>query len=997
MNSEAFQKAYAKLNTEQKEAVDTIEGPVMVNAGPGTGKTQILTLRIANILDKTDTKPEQVLALTFTNAGSFTMRERLTQYVGDLAYRVNIFTFHAFCEHVIKNNRDYFPNFEYAQVIDDLQKVKIIESIIDAGTYEYLVAAHDDYLKVRDIMRAIGTIKKEGLNPEAFRGLIPAWREELYADENLYYKRKYKEFDVGDLKPVEDEKLKRRIAQAFELADVYEKYQEELARFKFYDFSDMILTVLAKLKADDNFAFDLQEQYQYILVDEHQDTNMGQNELIELLTSAEHLNKRPNIFTVGDEKQSIYRFQGASEETFKHFNSLYEDIKHIALKENYRSVQHILSASHESVINSIPDAVALHANQPEDVQIEVGCFSNYKFELLYVAQEIKKKIDAGVSPEDIAILYRANKHLSDVKQVLAHAQIPFSVYSKDSVFEDADISNIITVLRVVLDPTDEESLGKALFSGFSGISGYDAVRILNARSTYARQGKKLFDIISSEHVLTEIGIEHTEPIVSFARCINEAITSSRNEHILEFLKNFLNQIGYLPYMLRSELSRDKMLRLDTLFDEIKKQNAKGRFGLPEFIKLVDSYHDYHIDIESGSPEYVSGVQLMTAHGSKGKEFEHVYIINTTRSNWEKSRSFGGITIPIKDYKGDEHDERRLFYVAMTRAKKGLSITYSASDWEGREQEKSQFIGELPEEHLSHIDGEAFEAEHLSELQLFIMPSAQSRTIYEPGFIKDLFMKKGLTVTALNNYLSCPIKYFYRNLVQIPSGYSAHMQYGNEVHCALEKFFDESRKNEKLSGKDRLIELFETEMAFSVLRDADRKKYLARGREALSVWYDNRASDLRHTVMTEQRIYKDFVLSSGETLKLHGIIDKIELLENELGGPVNLVDYKTGKPYSKKDKHQREDLKRQLTFYHILLEGYRDGIYHISQALLDFIEPNDKGQSELQAISVGESDIAELREVVDKTAHEIMRGEFLAHGCQKRDCEWCVLHNSVQKP
>ena len=996
MNSEAFQKAYANLNTEQRQAVDTIEGPVMVNAGPGTGKTQILTLRIANILDKTDTKPEQVLALTFTNAGSFTMRERLTTYIGDLAYRVNIFTFHAFCEHVIKNNTFYFPQFEYAQVIDDLQKARVIESIIDSNEYEYLKGAHDDYMKVRDIMRSVNTIKKEGLSPEEFRALLPAWKDELYADDNLYYKRKYKEFSAGDIKPTEDEKLKRRLAQALEVADVYEKYQAELVRLKLYDFSDMILTVLAKLRSDENFAFDLQEQYQYILVDEHQDTNAGQNELIELLTSAEHLDRHPNIFTVGDEKQSIYRFQGASEETFRHFNSLYNDITHIALKENYRSVQHILSASHASVLHSIPDAVELNANQKEDLQIRVGGFSTYKFELLYVAEEIKRKIETGTAPDEIAILYRANKHLSDVKQVLAHAQIPFSVYSKDSVFEDADISNIITVLRVVLDPTDEESLGKALFSGFSGISGYDAVRILNARSSYAKQNKKLFDVISSEKILAEIGIEHTEPVLSFARCITEAITSSRNEHILEFLKNFLNRIGYLPYMLRSELSRDKMLRLDTLFDEIKKQNAKGRFGLPEFIKLVDSYHEYHIDIESGSPEYVSGVQLMTAHGSKGKEFEHVYILNTTRSNWEKSRSFGGIALPIKDYKGDEHDERRLFYVAMTRAKKGLSITYSLADWEGREQEKSQFIGELPPEHVSAIDTVDFEDSHLGELEVFVMPQKQSRTIYEPEFIRDLFMRKGLTVTALNNYLSCPIKYFYRNLVQIPSGYSAHMLYGNEVHCALEKFFDESRKNEALASKDRLIELFEMVMAYSTLRDADRKKYLKRGREALSTWYDNRAQDLRYNVMTEQRIYKEFSLSSGESLKLHGIIDKVELLESELGGPVNLVDYKTGKPYSRKDRHQREDLKRQLTFYHILLEGYRDGAYHINQALLDFIEPNDRGQSETQAISVGESDVVELREVIDKTAHEIMAGDFLAHGCGKRDCEWCSLHAAVNK-
>jgi DNA helicase II / ATP-dependent DNA helicase PcrA len=996
MNSEAFDKAYANLNKEQKEAVDTIEGPVMVNAGPGTGKTQILTLRIANILSKTDTKPEQILALTFTNAGSFTMRERLATYIGDLSYRVNIFTFHAFCEHVIKNNTTYFPQFEYAQVIDDLQKVKIVESIIDSSDFVHLVTAHDDYMKVRDIVRAINSIKKEGFTPEEFRGEIPKWKEELYGDENLFYKRKYREFNAGDIKPVEEQKITKRIEQAYEIVEAYAKYQEELKRLRLYDFSDMILTVLAKLRSDENFAFDLQEQYQYILVDEHQDTNTGQNELIELLTSAEHLDRHPNIFTVGDEKQSIYRFQGASEETFRHFNTLYDDIQHIALKENYRSVQNILSASHASITNSIPDAVELHANKTENMPITIGEFSNYKFELLHIGEDIKKKLDAGVSPEEIAILYRANKHLGDVKQVLAHFGVPFSVYSKDSVFEDVDISNIITLLRIVLDPLDEESLAKSLFVQFVGISGYDAIKILNARGKYAREGKRLFDILSSSQILADLHIENAASIVAFAEKINAAITASRNEHILEFLKNFLRDIGYLPYMLQSDLSRDKMLKLDKLFDEIKRQNAKGTFALGDFIKLVDSYHAYHLDIESGSTEYEAGVQLMTAHGSKGKEFEHVYIINTTRSNWEKSRSFGGITLPIKDYKGDEHDERRLFYVAMTRAKKELSITYSKSDWEGREQEKSQFITELPTECTTTLDTEAFEKSHLTDLTFFLMPFQSERTIYEPAFIKDLFMKKGLTATGLNNYLNCPIKYFYRNLVQIPSGYSAHMQYGNEVHCALEKFFFEAKKNGEIGTVERLIELFDIIMAYSSLHESDKRKYLKRGREALTAWYQNRIGDMKFNVQTEQRIYKDFMLSSGEILKLNGIIDKIEFLESELEGPINIVDYKTGKAYSKKNKDQKADLARQLTFYHILLEGYREGAYRINETRLDFIEPNDRGVSELQTLAVTEEEIAQVRQTIDVTSHAIMSGEFLMHGCQKKDCEWCALHASVQR-
>lgn len=996
MNDDVFKKAIKGLNTEQRSAVEAYDGPVMVNAGPGTGKTQILTLRIANILDKTDTKPEQILALTFTNAGSFTMRERLGQYIGDSAYRVNIFTFHAFCQNVINHNSDYFPQFEYAQVIDDLQKVKIIENILKTGSFEILVGTHDEYQKVQDIVRALNTIKKEGLSAAQFKELIPKWKEELYESEDLYYKRKYKEFSVGDIKPAEEEKIKRKIAQVTELVELYEAYQKELQSKKLYDFSDMILTVLERLRTDENFKFDLQEQYQYILVDEHQDTNEGQNELIELLTDAEHLNKRPNIFTVGDEKQSIYRFQGASEQTFKHFNSLYEDINHISLKENYRSTKNILSASHSVILHSLEDAVELNSHSKENEPITIGGFSNYKFELLYIADQIQDQIKNGVSPESIAVLYRANKHLTDIKQALSHKQVPFSVYSKNSIFEDVDISNIIVLLRVIIDPFDEESLGKALFINFLGINGYDAFKILNGRTQYLKQGKKLLDIISDTQILDELQVQNKDSILHFSKVITEAIIVSKNEHILEFLKNFLMNVGYISYMLSSELSQDKMLKLDKLFDEIKKQDAKEKFGILDFISLIDSYHAYHIDIESSNPELKMGVQLMTVHGSKGKEFEYVYIINTTRSNWEKSRSFGGISLPIKDYKGDEHDERRLFYVALTRAKRGLTITYSKTDWEGREQEKSQFVTEITLDTVSEINVSDYEEKNISELGLFLQISNQKRTIFDPQFISERFLKRGLTVTALNNYLDCSLKYFYKNLIQIPNGYSAHMQYGHLMHGALEKFLLESKANNKIADKQRLLDLFIQQIEYSSLRDSDRKKYTKRGLENLEKWYDAKSAELSYQVLTEQKIKRDFLLTDGTLLCINGTLDKIEFLKNELEGPINVIDYKTGKGYSKKTKDQKADLKRQLTFYHILLDGYKESAYYIQNTTLDFIEPDIKGDFENVSLSITQEDIQEVKQIIQTVSSEIMSTKFLDKGCQKKDCEWCSLHRNSQR-
>lgn len=992
MSENMFQNEYKRLNKEQKLAVDTIEGPVMVNAGPGTGKTQILTLRIGNILNQTDVQPENILALTFTNSGVYAMRERLRSYIGESAYRVNIFTFHAFAEHVIKNFPAYFAQFEYAKVIDDLQKVKCIEKILDTGLYIELVGKHDDYQKVKDITKAINTIKHEGYSVEQFKSIIPKWREELLSDPDNYYKVNRGKNKVGDIKPAEEEKIERKIRVVQELVDVYEKYQEYIRKEHMYDFSDMIITVVEEIKTNENLKFEMQEQYQYILVDEHQDTNMGQNELIELLTDAEHLDGHPNIFTVGDEKQSIYRFQGASEDTFKHFNSIYNDIVHIDLKQNYRSTKNILDASQGVIEHSIENPVALESNIKENNSIKIGEFSNYKFELLYLAQDIKKKIESGVSPEEIAVLFRSNKHTEDIKNILALHKIPFTIFSRNSIFEDIDIQNIILLLRTIMNPNDEEALGKVLFINFLNLDGYDAIKILQKRQFYKReQNKTLFDILNDNNILKEIGLTYSEQFIQFSKIIRDAIVEIKNTRLIDFLKDFLQDIGYTKFMLESDLSRDKLFKIDKLFDEIKKQQAKGKFDIEDFIILVDSYYSYHLDIENDDPEIESGVQLMTSHGSKGKEFEYVYVVNTTSKNWEKSRGFGGISLPVKTYQGDIHDERRLFYVSMTRAKKELFVTYSITDWEGKEQEKSRFITEIPNEYVEQIDTESFEKKHVSDISLFVEPIQTKRTIYDPRFIKELFMKRGLTVTALNNYLECPIKYFYKNLIQIPSGYSPILEYGNVMHGALEKFFLQCKKQEKILAQKILISLFEEGIEHSQMNEKEIKKYKDRGIESLSTWYESRHNDFKHLIDIERKIYRDFELSNGEIIMLNGKLDKIEYLDSQLEGLIRIVDYKTGRPFSKKNKDEKEELKRQLAFYNLLLENYHENKYQIKEAVLDFLEENDKGEHEQFSYVVSGEELSALKQIVEDAGLEIMSGQLLDNGCKKKDCEWCKFH------
>ena len=990
---EEFNKAYQKLNKNQKEAVDAIEGPVMVVAGPGTGKTQILALRIANILRQTDAKPEDILALTFTNSGVISMRERLGQMIGDAAYRINIFTFHSFCEKTIKDFPFYFKRFVGARVINDLERVEILEAILKKNDFSELSTFNDEFYFLKDIVRAINNIKKEGLSVKQFAEFIPAWRKDLLANEDVYYKRDYGEYKKGDIKPAEKEKIDHKIEKVNELQTIFGLYQAEIEKLGRYDFSDMILSVLAELETNADLKADLSEKFQYVLVDEHQDTNRGQNRLIELLTDAPHLEGRANIFAVGDEKQSIYRFQGASRETFRHFESLYKDVKNITLADNYRSTAPILNSA-TSLIKNTPDLAEtefLQTHSEKNEKVIVREFSNFKFELLHLADDIKKKIDRGVKPSEIAVIYRAHKYVYDIKSVFDHREIPYTILSKGHILNDGNIKNLITILRVVHNPNDEESLGKALFINFLGLDAYDSVRILEKFRRTRTEGKKhIFAIIENKKALQEAEVKNADDFVAFAELIKKLKTESEMGDFPNFFKSFLESSGYLKAMLSSADGQDRLLKIDKLFDEIKKQaGERADYKLSNFIYFVDAFLKYNLDIESSAPEIVEGVNLMTAHGSKGREFEYVYIINAIRRGWENSGANGGIDLPIEEYEGDIEDERRLFYVAMTRAKHHLAISFSHSDNEGRENEPSEFLSQIDPESIESENMSAFEEKNLNQLFDFVAPNKSLKSLYQVDYIRQIFFRRTLNVSALNNYLSCPLRYFYKNLLQIPSSYESRLEFGSAIHESLEEFFRRSKEAEKILPKAKLLASFKEILEGKSFSDKEEKKFKERGEELLSEYYDAYADTWTHKVDLEKYIKRDFEVDSGEKITISGMIDKIEYLDDLFGGRVNIVDYKTGRSFSEKTKDEKKDYERQIVFYHLLLDGYDENVT-INQSMLDFIEKNKKGVFEQHSFPVTAENLAELKEEINTCVREVLSLEFLKKGCGKRDCEWCGL-------
>ena len=370
--NQRYQLIYDKLNPEQKQAVDTIQGPVLVIAGPGTGKTQILSARIGKILLETDYLPDNILCLTYTDAGKVAMRKRLQEMIGADAYRVNIHTFHSFCNQVIQENVTYFDK-NTLDAVSDLERIGYIKKIIDGFKKDNPLKRYrgDVYYEIGRLNNLFSTMKKEGWSSSFIKEKIKAYCDDLPNRDEYIAKRKSTSKGIvylkGDLRIDKIEEETKKINVLNYAADAFDEYQNIMHQHNRYDFDDMINWVIRVFENNESLLQDYQEKYQFILVDEFQDTSGTQNQLVNLLCSQID---QPNIFVVGDDDQSIYRFQGANVENIQEYKSRYSSqLIDIVLKSNYRSTQRILDIS-KSIIENKSSKTGISVSEVESEMIE---------------------------------------------------------------------------------------------------------------------------------------------------------------------------------------------------------------------------------------------------------------------------------------------------------------------------------------------------------------------------------------------------------------------------------------------------------------------------------------------------------------------------------------------------------------------------------------------------------------------------------------------------
>jgi len=1022
----AFEAIYKDLNNAQKQAVDNIEGPVMVIAGPGTGKTQILGARIGKILLETDTAPENILCLTYTDAGAIAMRKRLVSFIGSSAYKVNISTFHSFCNDIIQDNLSLFDKTSL-DPISELEKIELLKKLIDGFEKNNPLKRYrgDVYFEMSNLTKLFSAMKKEGWTSTYLIEQIEAYIQDIPFRDEFVYKRKYKQFEAGSLKQglvdVEMEKMEK-LKAAVASFDVYQALMKSHNR---YDFDDMINWVLNAFTENKNLLAQYQERYLYILVDEFQDTSGTQNALIKLLVNYW---EQPNLFVVGDDDQSIFRFQGANVENMLHFQYDYiEDILMIVLENNYRSTQPILDAStiiinnnQERLINKLEGLEKkLISSNPKfkdsTILPAIVSYPSPQEEMMDITEQIAQLIEKGVAPKEIAVLYKENRYGEEIAHFLQQKNIPVYTKRTANLLDQTLIKQIITVLDYLNCELDQSYEGAHILFEILHFKWWNISPITIAKLTFEANQLKYSD---SNNSFRKVLVEKTQEVqtdlfqqggltevAKAVKVLETLIGEVANVTLLNLIEQILQKTGIIQGVLKSDNKAFELETITKFFDFIKEETHRHpSLDLKDLVEMLHLMQKEGIrlplPITTGGP---TGVNLLTTHGSKGLEFEYVFLAGTNAHLWEKKRASNTIGYKLPDTvlstlenADDKEELRRLFYVAITRAKQYIQVSFSANKADGKEAEPSQFIIEMTEGNEQLITHKVLEESLQLEYKLLHLQTAPQPEIaqLEADFIEPKLEHFTMNVTALNNYLKCPLHFYYNSLIRVPSGKSEATTFGSAVHDALNKLFRKMQeRNNQFPEIQELVEDFNYYMqrhreAFTQVEFKNRKE---QGEIVLTDYYNKYSADWNKVVTTEYRINN--VLLKGIPLK--GAIDKIEFN----GKQVVVIDYKTGSVENAKEKLLAPNEKnplggdywRQAVFYKILLRGHPKN-WEVERAEFDFVEPNKKKEFEKTAIAISEADITTVSHQIVETWEKIQNKDFYK-GCGKADCHWCQFVKS----
>ena len=1019
------------LNTAQKAAVEETEGPVMVVAGPGTGKTQLLAARIGHILQKTDAKAHNILCMTFTDAGVIAMRKRLLSFIGPEAYNVNIYTYHSFCNMVIQDNLEVFGNYLDLSKITDLEKVDAYRELIDAFANDHLLKKFkgDIYRGWEKYANLFRTMKAENWSAEIIDQAIKDERKRLMDDPEMQYKRAYtnkktgQKFEKGDVNIGKVETKMKPFENLIACANEFERFQEILDKIKRYDYEDMILWCLDKFANNEDLLLKYQERYSYFLIDEYQDTNGSQNELIYLLSNYW---EQPNLFVVGDDDQSIFRFQGANMDNIIEFKDKFQPTI-IVLEENYRSGQLILDKSTQLIKNNKERLANTDKNINKNLiesraekspgVINYTKYHNNVHEEKALINQLLKLRDQGFPLNKVAVIYRKHRNVENIIKYLEINDVPLNVKRKIDVLQMPAIQQLATMLTYISKEREksysaDHMLFEILHFSYFEITPREiakiSIRLGEERSEVITKNKnrigdepKLYerrwrDVVSDRKWLEQHGIEEIDIIMKFAACIENWIKDSANVTIQVLLEKILTDSTMIEDLLAGPNSTFMLQVVNTFFEFLKAEaTSDSRLNLKGFISILEKMKTNNLQIPFERIVHSNnGVNFITAHSAKGLEFDKVYMIRCEQENWVDKKNYNyqfkyPTTLVNSSGLSDIEDDRRLFFVAMTRAKDELHISYPNANEDGKEKERSIFIQELLDD-AEQIKEWALEDDEIIRYKADLLKFRQGKVqLIDHDLIDRVLENYIMSVTNLNKYLTCPLSFYYEVILRVPQARSTYLGYGNAIHGTLHQLFldIENSPERMVPPIDLVHERYEKTLDKFRQHFTDKEfdNHLTLGKSVLSDYYDANVASWPLARKYELEYKVRNVEHKGVPIK--GDIDKIVYHDDHF----YVVDYKTGKWKSEKFREPVNgkvagDYWRQIVFYKMLIDADPKFTRPMSYGLIDFVEPQD-GKYKSKKIEVSQFDYDHVTEELLSTYKSIQNHEF-TDGCGEETCRWC---------
>ncbi len=1027
----SFADRYKKLNQGQKKAVDTIYGPVLVIAGPGSGKTELLGMRTANILKETDVLPQNILCLTFTESAAENMRKRLIGLIGKDAYKVAIHTFHGFGSSIIRRYPEDFFNNIRLEPADEMTKLQVLQSIFEELPLQKQLSSyhpdHGGYIYLKDAASCISNIRRAGLSPTEFRSTIQNNLEYLaevqkgipeafaprlsmktiaHIDEFLskipsgdvpahdiiktsLAKALMESADQQTTKPVskwksaylqKDEKneyvLKdiRRCEKMLELADVYEQYQSEMKKRGFFDFDDMILEVINNIQSNKTLQYNIQEQYQFILVDEFQDTSGAQLKLLNLIT-----NEDANILAVGDDDQAIFSFQGAELQNLIQFTKTYKDVTFVTLAQNYRSSQKILDFA-QSIIHDSSSRMQhffdeiekdLESMKSGEMQTDIT-FTKYQdaySEAQEIANNISVQIQSGIPAKDIAVITRKNSDLIRMSQALNERGVPVSFERESNIFDDDIVSLIIKYLFLVQAYQKKDIRQMNVY-----------LSEILSNEIYQIPDEAYWDLSLTAHEtrtnwLSLMRKSEHETIQILAANIQQLLKRSHDLNIEALIDVILSEGDWsIRNMFFSDKIReqrpatyyDHLSALQTFIGHLRGVNDAS---LEKIIEYIEFHLQNEIRIKNvfKHRDQQNAVSLFTAHKAKGLEFPHVYIIHANLAHW-KTKGIQKLSFPSFLPLSPKHDDDeliRLLFVAATRAESHLHFSYYRLTDTGKEV--------LP---FPYIDEQL--ANENSEVHRPIVKNDQTQALISDhkNFLAPILEKYVLSVTHLNNFLDVtkggPQYFFEKNLLRFPQGRSPSGMYGSIIHDVLQMMYMSDTLLEKGEINDRINTLFDA----SAFSKKEAIKYKKSADIFLESYYDYYVTQYKNKGICEKDIKNIYL----DDIPLSGKIDRIIFHEDEKR--LEVVDFKTRKAISSwskgspTDKIKTHQFRQQLLFYYLLIDQSREYTdWKTESGLIEFVQGDTiEGIHTLKTMFASD-EIEHLKKLIHAIHKKIMQLDF----------------------